>query len=156
MKNVVAAARVVLATCHSAGSRQINNMTFDYCIIDEATQAVEAVCWVPILKSNKVILAGDPQQVRAGRGAKLNYPLLTEASAYHIESRRASRPGQTVRQVCARLDAASITTAQNARDDIVRPPRTSLWHRGQTGLDDAIPVRSTLTMKPSPVAERLG
>ena len=63
VKNVVSAARVVLATCHSAGSRQINNMTFDYCIIDEATQAVEAVCWVPILKSKKVILAGDPQQV---------------------------------------------------------------------------------------------
>lgn len=38
-------------------------MTFDVCIIDEATQAVEAVCWVPILKSKKLILAGDPQQV---------------------------------------------------------------------------------------------
>lgn len=38
-------------------------MVFDVCIIDEATQAVEAVCWVPILKSKKLILAGDPQQV---------------------------------------------------------------------------------------------
>lgn len=55
--------QVVLATCHSAGSRQINNMTFDVCIVDEATQAVEAVCWVPILKSKKLILAGDPKQV---------------------------------------------------------------------------------------------
>jgi superfamily I DNA and/or RNA helicase len=55
--------QVVLATCHSAGSRQINNMTFDVCIVDEATQAIEAVCWVPILKSKRVILAGDPQQV---------------------------------------------------------------------------------------------
>jgi DNA polymerase alpha-associated DNA helicase A len=54
---------VVLATCHSAGSKQLNNINFDVCIVDEATQAVEAVCWVPILKSNKLILAGDPQQV---------------------------------------------------------------------------------------------
>jgi DNA polymerase alpha-associated DNA helicase A len=38
-------------------------MLFDVCIVDEATQAVEAVCWVPILKSRKLILAGDPQQV---------------------------------------------------------------------------------------------
>lgn len=61
--NVVKGARVILATCHSAGARQINNMTFDVAIIDEATQAVEAVCWVPILKARKLILAGDPQQV---------------------------------------------------------------------------------------------
>ncbi|RXK39896.1 DNA helicase [Tremella mesenterica] len=62
--NVVNRAMVVLATCHSAGSRQLANTIFDVCIIDEATQAVEAVCWVPILKSKKVILAGDPQQLR--------------------------------------------------------------------------------------------
>ena len=55
--------QVVLATCHSAGGRQLNNLIFDVCIIDEATQAVEAVCWVPILKSKKLVLAGDPQQV---------------------------------------------------------------------------------------------
>jgi DNA polymerase alpha-associated DNA helicase A len=55
--------QVVLATCHSAGSRQLNDLVFDVCIVDEATQAIEAVCWVPILKSKKVILAGDPQQV---------------------------------------------------------------------------------------------
>lgn len=55
--------QVVLATCHSAGSKQLNNIQFDVCIVDEATQAVEAVCWVPILKSSKLILAGDPQQV---------------------------------------------------------------------------------------------
>ncbi|WWD17029.1 hypothetical protein CI109_101466 [Kwoniella shandongensis] len=63
VSTVVNAAQVVLATCHSAGARQLNNMIFDVCIIDEATQAVEAVCWVPILKSKKLILAGDPQQL---------------------------------------------------------------------------------------------
>jgi DNA polymerase alpha-associated DNA helicase A len=38
-------------------------MQFDVAIVDEATQAVEAVCWVPILKARKLILAGDPQQL---------------------------------------------------------------------------------------------
>jgi DNA polymerase alpha-associated DNA helicase A len=61
--NVVRGAGVVLATCHSAGARQLNNMDFDVAIIDEATQAVEAVCWVPILKAKKLILAGDPEQL---------------------------------------------------------------------------------------------
>lgn len=54
---------MILATCHSAGARQINNMVFDVAIVDEATQAVEAVCWVPILKARKLVLAGDPQQL---------------------------------------------------------------------------------------------
>ncbi|ODN72845.1 hypothetical protein L202_08275 [Cryptococcus amylolentus CBS 6039] len=63
VSTVINGAQVVLATCHSAGARQLNNMIFDICIIDEATQAVEPVCWVPILKASKLILAGDPQQL---------------------------------------------------------------------------------------------
>ena len=35
--------KVVLATCHSSGSRQLFNEQFDVVIIDEATQALEAV-----------------------------------------------------------------------------------------------------------------
>ncbi|KAJ9103336.1 hypothetical protein QFC19_004434 [Naganishia cerealis] len=63
VKNVMAGAQIVLSTCHGAGSRQLNNMNFDVCIIDEATQAMEAVCWIPVLKSKKLILAGDPLQL---------------------------------------------------------------------------------------------
>ena len=36
--------QVVLATCHTAGGRQLRNHRFDVLIIDEATQAMEAVC----------------------------------------------------------------------------------------------------------------
>jgi DNA polymerase alpha-associated DNA helicase A len=32
-------------------------------IIDEAAQALEPVCWIPILKASKLILAGDPLQL---------------------------------------------------------------------------------------------
>lgn len=35
--------KVVLATCHSSGGRQLYNQEFDVVIIDEATQALEAV-----------------------------------------------------------------------------------------------------------------
>ncbi|KAG6888621.1 hypothetical protein C0992_008031 [Termitomyces sp. T32_za158] len=54
---------IVLATCHSAGGRQLLDHDFDVLIIDEATQALEAVCWIPILKAKKLILAGDPLQL---------------------------------------------------------------------------------------------
>ena len=38
--------QVVLATCHTAGGRQLRNHRFDVLIIDEATQAMEAVCFL--------------------------------------------------------------------------------------------------------------
>jgi DNA polymerase alpha-associated DNA helicase A len=68
-----------LATCHSSGGHQLRSQEFDVVIIDEATQALEAVrctlilvvdiphllqvCWIPIFKSKKLILAGDPKQL---------------------------------------------------------------------------------------------
>ncbi|KAI6038603.1 AAA domain-containing protein [Pisolithus marmoratus] len=65
VKAVVGESQIVLATCHTAGSRQLQNHTFDVVIIDEATQAMEAkqVCWVPIFKAKKLVLAGDPMQL---------------------------------------------------------------------------------------------
>ncbi|KIY67465.1 P-loop containing nucleoside triphosphate hydrolase protein [Cylindrobasidium torrendii FP15055 ss-10] len=63
VESVVGDAQVILATCHSAGGRQIRRHDFDVVIIDEATQAMEAVCWVPIFKAKKLILAGDPKQL---------------------------------------------------------------------------------------------
>lgn len=35
--------QIVLATCHSSGGRQLRYDEFDVVIIDEATQALEAV-----------------------------------------------------------------------------------------------------------------
>ncbi|KAG1819294.1 AAA domain-containing protein [Suillus subaureus] len=43
--------------------RQLRDHKFDVVIIDEATQALEAVCWIPIFKARKLILAGDPMQL---------------------------------------------------------------------------------------------
>ena len=55
--------KVVLATLHGAGGFQLKNENFDVIIIDEASQALEAQCWVPLLTAKKVILAGDHLQL---------------------------------------------------------------------------------------------
>ncbi|KAH3838391.1 hypothetical protein DPMN_111800 [Dreissena polymorpha] len=36
---------------------------FDVTIIDEVSQAMEAACWIPLLRSKKCILAGDHLQL---------------------------------------------------------------------------------------------
>lgn len=63
VKSVLGESQIVLATCHSSGGRQLRYHDFDVVIIDEATQALEAVCWIPIFKAKKLILAGDPMQL---------------------------------------------------------------------------------------------
>lgn len=56
---------VVLSTLHGAGSHQLKNEKFDVVIVDEASQALEAQCWIPILgvRPSKLVLAGDHLQL---------------------------------------------------------------------------------------------
>lgn len=63
VSNLVAGSKVVLATLHGAGGYQLKNETFDVIIIDEASQALEAQCWVPLLAAKKAVCAGDHLQL---------------------------------------------------------------------------------------------
>ncbi|KAH9302031.1 hypothetical protein KI387_013614, partial [Taxus chinensis] len=54
---------VILTTLTGALSRQLEGMTFDLVIIDEAAQALEVACWIAILKGSRCILAGDHLQL---------------------------------------------------------------------------------------------
>lgn len=56
---------VVLTTLHGAGSYQLKGQHFDVVIVDEASQALEAQCWIPVLSSDapKLVLAGDHLQL---------------------------------------------------------------------------------------------
>ena len=61
--NLIQGSKVVLATLHGASGYQLKNQHFDVVIIDEASQALEAQCWVPLLSANKAVLAGDHLQL---------------------------------------------------------------------------------------------
>lgn len=60
---LVRGSKVVLATLHGAGGFQLKQEQFDVVIIDEASQALEAQCWIPLLSAKKVVLAGDHLQL---------------------------------------------------------------------------------------------
>ncbi|GCB68123.1 hypothetical protein scyTo_0000824 [Scyliorhinus torazame] len=60
-------ASVVLATNTGASNdgplKLLSNDYFDLVVIDECAQALEASCWIPLLKAPKCILAGDHKQL---------------------------------------------------------------------------------------------
>ncbi|KAG6612050.1 DNA-binding protein SMUBP-2 [Phytophthora cinnamomi] len=61
--DIVQHSNVVFATNVGAASKLLKNVTFDLVIIDEAAQALEASCWIPILKAKRCVLAGDHLQL---------------------------------------------------------------------------------------------
>ncbi|KAK8049775.1 DNA polymerase alpha-associated DNA helicase A [Apiospora phragmitis] len=63
VSDLIRGSKVVLATLHGAGGFQLKNEAFDVIIIDEASQALEAQCWVPLLAAKKAICAGDHLQL---------------------------------------------------------------------------------------------
>ncbi|KAH7092178.1 DNA helicase-like protein [Paraphoma chrysanthemicola] len=65
VNNLVGGSKVVLATLHGAGGFHLKGQEFDVVIVDEASQALEAQCWVPLLwvKAGKLVLAGDHLQL---------------------------------------------------------------------------------------------
>lgn len=56
-------ARVVACTLVGAANRVLTNKRFTTLFIDEAAQALEPACWIPLGKADRVILAGDPCQL---------------------------------------------------------------------------------------------
>lgn len=63
VSTLVGSSKIILATLHGAGGFQVRNEDFDVVVIDEASQALEAQCWVPLLRAKKVVLAGDHLQL---------------------------------------------------------------------------------------------
>ena len=56
-------ARVIACTLVGSANRLLAGQTFHTVFIDEAAQALEAACWIPICKAFRVILAGDHCQL---------------------------------------------------------------------------------------------
>lgn len=62
-EDVISKAQIITATLVGANHYTIKNLKFGTVIIDEAGQALEPAAWIPILKAERVIMAGDHMQL---------------------------------------------------------------------------------------------
>ncbi|KTW26261.1 uncharacterized protein T551_03560 [Pneumocystis jirovecii RU7] len=72
INDIIKESIVILSTLHGAGEKCLYNEKFHVVIIDEASQALEAQSWIPLINAEKVILAGDHLQLSPIIKAKLN------------------------------------------------------------------------------------
>jgi len=74
VNSIVSKSQVVASTLVGANNYNLKGMAFQSVFIDEAAQALEPACWIPILKSQRVIFAGDhfqlPPTIKSYEAAK--------------------------------------------------------------------------------------
>ncbi len=90
--DILSKTQVVTATLVGCNQYNIRHLQYKTVVIDEAGQALEPACWIPLLKAAKVILAGDhcqlpptiksPEAARAG----LQETLLEKCVQKHPEA----------------------------------------------------------------------
>ncbi|MCX6044910.1 MAG: AAA domain-containing protein [Chloroflexi bacterium] len=87
-------ARVVCATLTGLDEQLLGDRQFDLCVIDEAAQSTEPVCWIPLRYSQRLVLAGDhcqlpptiiaPQAAAEGLAVSMLERLMAPAAAPEI------------------------------------------------------------------------
>jgi superfamily I DNA and/or RNA helicase len=84
--------QVITCTLVGASNRNIRHLTYETVFIDEAAQALEPGCWIPIAKAQRVVLAGDHQQlpptVKSERAGALRETLFEKAINRQPEASR--------------------------------------------------------------------
>ncbi|MFM8273259.1 MAG: AAA domain-containing protein, partial [Gemmata sp.] len=63
VERILDEARIVCATLTGLDSQLLGQRRYDIVVIDEACQSTEPAAWVPLLRANKLILAGDHCQL---------------------------------------------------------------------------------------------
>jgi hypothetical protein len=92
LDDVVAKAQVVAATLVGANHYTVRGLRYRTVVIDEAGQALEPACWIPILKAERVVLAGDhcqlPPTIKSEEAARggLSTTLLEKNVALYPEA----------------------------------------------------------------------
>lgn len=86
-KAVIEDAAVITATLVGANHQSIQHLRYDIVFIDEAAQALEPACWIPILKSEKIVFAGDhcqlPPTVKSKEASDLLHTLMEKVILLH-------------------------------------------------------------------------
>ncbi len=92
VQQILDSATVLCSTTTGLDSEILGQRQFDLAVIDEACQSTEPGCWIPLLRSDRLVLAGDhcqlPPTVVSQQAARegFNVSLLERLIEHHGES----------------------------------------------------------------------
>ena len=91
INDILSNTQIIATTLVGANNQVLKGMQFKTVFIDEAAQALEPACWIPIVKSQRVIFAGDhcqlPPTIKSQEAAKNGLEVtLFEKAIKHNEA----------------------------------------------------------------------
>ena len=135
--DIVSKTQVVTATLVGANHYTIRNLQYNTVVIDEAGQALEPACWIPILKAKKVILAGDHCQLSPT-----------------IKSNEAAKNGlsETLLEKCIKLHPKAVTLLeeQYRMNETIMEYSSSVFYEGKLKAHNSV-AKSLLFDNDSPL-----
>eukprot|EP00126_Sphaerothecum_destruens_P011044 Sdes_comp20847_c0_seq3m17568 len=129
IQRILKNAQIIFTTLVGSSSKLLSNFAlskgnfFDLVIIDEAPQALEAACWIPILKGKKVIIAGDhcqlPPTVLSEKAVKRGFSkTLFDRITELYESKKSSAEGKSKQSGV--MVKKMLTTQYRMNENIMR------------------------------------
>lgn len=90
VEDSLAKADVITATLVGANHFTVRHLRYHTVFIDEAGQALEPACWIPILKAKKLVMAGDhlqlPPTIKSADAKAFSATLMEKAVALHPQA----------------------------------------------------------------------
>jgi ATP-dependent RNA/DNA helicase IGHMBP2 len=93
VEHLLDSATVLLATLTGLDSQLIGERTFDLVVIDEAAQAIEPACWIPLLRAGRLVIAGDHCQLPP---TILSFDAAREGLAVSLQERLVQNLGPAI------------------------------------------------------------
>ncbi len=118
-------ADVITTTLVGAANSLLHQQSFTCLLIDEAAQALEPACWIPIVKAQKVIMAGDPLQLPPT-----------------IKSTKAQKLGMGITQMERLMkkhpDAVNLLNTQYRMNDAIMQFSNAYFYNGELQSGDGV------------------
>ncbi len=124
LDQILSSAQVITTTLVSSNNLALRDFHFKTVVIDEAAQALEPATWIPIIKADKVILAGDPYQLPPT-----------------VKSNEAQREGFniTLLEHCIKkLDRVSLLDTQYRMNKIIMGFSNEVFYEGALQADEKV------------------
>ena len=126
-------AHVIASTLVGANHRLLHGRRFGILFIDEAAQALEAACWIAIRRADRVVLAGDHQQLPP----TIKCP---EAARSGLERTLMQRLAQT------KPEAVSLLRVQYRMNEAIMQFSSRRFYNGMLQADPSVRHRGILDL----------
>ena len=128
INEILSNAQAITCTLVGAAHPLLEKRRFGTCVIDEAAQALEPACWIPIAKCSRVVLAGDPFQLPPT-----------------VKNHDAARQGLSVTLIERCLETlpehVNLLTVQYRMNQVIMGFSNQYFYKGALIADDSVAAR---------------